>query len=344
MSVGKAVCRLLRQSQRQACPQALPTSHVSSVPTVGFRSLHTLRSAQVSTRCGQRHPCGAKRCLHVDCVTSVLGAEVKDVQVTDALKNEELVKAIRQALNDHSVLFFRNQDLSASAQEDFAALFGPLEAHPIVKALEGHPYTLQWTKEPGAATEFGETWHTDNSYNLQPTYLSVLYSKEVPPTGNDTLWASTTAAYEALSPGMKKMLDGLTAVHSASEAFSQGGGNREAKYAGDYDGIAYQKSEALVNEVEHPVVRTIPETGHKSLYVNSMFTLRFKDMTKEESRPLLEYLWAHIAKPEFQVRHRWTANCIAMWDNRVVQHLAVNDNFTHRRTMRRVCVTGERPV
>jgi taurine dioxygenase len=170
----------------------------------------------------------------------------------------------------------------------------------------------------------------------------VLYAHEVPSHGGDTMFASQYLAYETLSDGMKAMLDGMTAVHSARRPYGPDAGRRYGN--GGSSAMKYLLSEAALAEVEHPVVRTHVETGRKSLYVNRTFTVRFKDMTEEESAPLLDYLCDHAVRPEFTCRFRWRKNSIAFWDNRCVQHNAVNDYHGERRLMHRVTIEGERPV
>jgi len=205
--------------------------------------------------------------------------------------------------------------------------FGPVEGHAIVKGIPGFPEIVEIVREPYAATDFGETWHSDLSFEEHPISVSILRALQVPACGNDTLWSSMYAAYDGLSDGLKSMLSQLHAVHGAGRA------------------ARYTKSDRLENTVEHPVVRTHPVTGRKALYVNSMFTYRFAGWTDEESLPLLNMLYAHMARPEYTVRFRWRPGCVAIWDNRVVQHIALNDyNGPERRVMQRVTVAGERPV
>lgn len=277
-------------------------------------------------------------------ITGALGAELRGLDITKPLGATQL-QDLRSAIAEHSVVFLRDQaGLSVEQHLELAKLFGKPEPHPIVKGLASHPDILQWTKEAGKPTDFGESWHTDNSYQQQPTAESLLYSLEVPPYGNDTLWASTYAAWDGLSDGLKRMLESLNAVHSPAKAFSSDNSARADRFEGKEGERQYVKSEALTTEVIHPVCRIHPVTGKKILYVNSMFTLRFEGMTEEESTPLLQYLYHHIAKPEYQCRFRWTPDTLTIWDNRCTQHLAINDNFTHKRTMRRATIQGERPV
>jgi taurine dioxygenase len=181
------------------------------------------------------------------------------------------------------------------------------------------------------------------TYLDEPALGSILYALEVPAYGGDTMFANQYLAYEALSPGMQRMLDGLTAIHSAKHVYGVGSDNDYARLKG-LSAMKIVRGEAAHRETEHPVVRTHPETGRKCLYVNRNFTVRFKDMTVEESRPLLNFLFEHAVRPEFTCRFRWEAGSIAFWDNRCVQHYALNDYHGQRRVMHRVTVNGDRPV
>ena len=170
---------------------------------------------------------------------------------------------------------------------------------------------------------------------------SVVYAHIVPPQGGDTLFASQYIAYERLSGGMKKMLEKLNAVHSAKYAYTSK--TAEAKYAGK-TAITYKRSDSVYDEVVHPVIRTHPITGRKALYVNPMFTICFEDMSEDESKPLLSYLFEHATRPEFSARIPWDTRMVAMWDNRCVQHYAVDDYVDYERLLYRVTVNGEKPV
>ena len=196
-------------------------------------------------------------------------------------------------------------------------------------------------KPAGESASFGVGWHTDNSFFEEPSMGSIIYSHVVPPQGGDTLFASQYVAYERLSDGMKRMLGNLNAVHSAKYAYTSE--TAEEKYAGK-TAITYKRSDSVYDEVVHPVVRTHPVTGKKALYVNPMFTIRFEDMSEEESKPLLTYLFEHCTRPEFGCRIQWDTRMVAMWDNRCVQHYAVDDYVDYKRLLYRVTVNGEKPV
>jgi taurine dioxygenase len=197
---------------------------------------------------------------------------------------------------------------------------------------------MQIVKEPEDRINFGGGWHSDMSFLEEPALGSILYAREVPPYGGDTLWANQYLAYETLSDGMKEMLEGLKALHTAKGEYSERGASAQ-KRSSMQIATANDDTPAF----EHPVVRTHPETGRKALYVNPAFTEKFVGMTRRESRPLLNFLFEHCTQEPFTCRFRWTKNAIAFWDNRAAQHFALNDYHGHRRHMERVTVNGDRP-
>lgn len=278
--------------------------------------------------------------LEIRPLTGTIGCEVLDVDVTKATDAE--METIKQALWDYTVIFFRDQTLSPASQLEFSRKWGTPDRHPIVQGMEEFPEVMRVVREANAETTFGETWHSDNSYLPQPSMGSILYGIEIPEYGNDTLFANMYAAYDGLSDGMKEMLEGMKAVHGAGRAFSVSD-ERKDRYEGN-DAMKYEKSEALHREVEHPVIRTHPVTGKKAIYVNTMFTYRFVGMTDEESAPLLQYLFSLCDRPEIQCRFRWQPGSVAIWDNRCVQHIAINDYSATQRTMQRVTIEGETPM
>ena len=224
----------------------------------------------------------------------------------------------------------------------FARRFGGLDVHPIVKGTEDIPELVQVLKPAGESASFGVGWHSDNSFFDEPSLGSVLYGVTIPPYGGDTLYASMEKAYDALSAPMQEFLDGMLAVHSASHAYDPKT-TGEKKYNGEAP-ISYRYDEkAIYSEVQHPVVRTHPESGRKSLYVNQMFTQRIVGLEARESRALLAFLYEHCIRPEFTCRLRWQTNSVAMWDNRSVQHYAVDDYQPFERLMYRVTIRGDRP-
>ena len=207
--------------------------------------------------------------------------------------------------------------------------------------MNDNPQITKVFKPAGESASFGTGWHTDNSFFETPSMGSVLYGKTIPPFGGDTLFANQYLAYDALSKTMKEMLGGLKAIHSASDAYTVDG--TQSKYD-KKTAITYSWDDSIMDEVEHPVIRTHPETGRKALYVNDMFTLRIQGMSKAESRALLNYLFIHATRPEFCCRFRWSENAVAIWDNRCMQHYAVDDYQAYERLMYRVTIKGCLPV
>ena len=273
-------------------------------------------------------------------IAGALGAEVSGVDLSRDLP-EPTIGEIRAALLRHLVVFFHDQHLTPERHLALGRRFGALQVHDFVEAMAGYPEILEVRKEPEETRNFGGGWHTDVSYLERPSLGSLLYALEVPPYGGDTLFANQYLAYETLSPGMQRLLDGMTAIHSARRPYGVNAARRQ-----DYgpSSMRFNFTEQAHDEIEHPVVRTHGETGRRALYVNRTFTIRFKDMTEAESAPLLNYLCDHAVRPEFTCRFRWRANSLTFWDNRAVQHNAVNDYHGQRRLMHRVTIEGERPA
>lgn len=278
--------------------------------------------------------------VQVQPIAGACGAELAGVDLAQPLDGETFAD-VEQAFHNHQVIFFRDQDLTPDQHKDFGRRFGTLNIHPRYEPLEGHPEIFPIRKDPEDERIVGESWHHDLTHLPEPPMGSILYALEVPPVGGDTLFASQYAAYESLSDGMKETLDGLTAVHDnriqSPKVAAARNADRTSKLRADDD-------DAEEPECEHPVVITHPGTGRKALYVNRVRTHRFKGMTEEESRPLLEFLFDHSHKPEFTCRFRWEKGSIAFWDNRCLMHKALNDYPGHRRYMNRVTVNGTRPV
>ena len=191
-------------------------------------------------------------------------------------------------------------------------------------------------KEPEQKTNIGGGWHTDHSYDPEPAMGSILLARELPEEGGDTLFANMYRAFETLSPGLQRTLEGMNAVHGSAHIFGAKGVN-----AANPEGASRYGNQHLVgDDVVHPVVIRHPLSGRKSLYVNPAFTLRFEGWSAEDSRPLLEHLYRHAARPEFTCRFRWREGSIAFWDNRATWHYAANDYHGERRLMHRITVAG----
>ncbi len=279
--------------------------------------------------------------LHVEPLSGNLGAEIRGVDLSRHL-DDALFGAIHRAFLDHAVIVFRDQQLTHETQIEFARRFGSLDVHPIAIGMTEHPEIIRVWKPAGERASFGTSWHSDNTFFPEPSKATVLYGVTIPPYGGDTLWASMERAYDVLSPGMKKMLEGLVAVHSASRAYDPAV-TGEAKYRGEA-AINYHYSEVIGEEVDHPVVRTHPETGRKSIFVNAMFTQRIVGLSRGESDAILSFLYTHATQPEFTCRLRWQPGTLVMWDNRCTQHYALDDYEGFDRLLFRVTVCGDRPV
>lgn len=272
--------------------------------------------------------------IQVEPLSPAVGAEIRGVDLGSAISNSQLAE-IRRAFHDHGVIFFRDQALTPEQHIAFARRWGDININRFFKHVDGYPEIAEVRKEPDQKNNVGAEWHTDHSYDLAPAMGSMLLAREVPEVGGDTLFASMYRAYEALSDGMQRMLEGMRAVHSSRHVF---GADR---YAKDTDvGGRLGNPELATQDAVHPVIIRHPETGRKALYVNRTFTVRFDGWTEEESRPLLAFLYAHASQPEFTCRFRWRENSLAFWDNRAVWHLALNDYHGHRRLMHRITIEG----
>jgi len=273
--------------------------------------------------------------LQIRRIAGALGAEIGGVDLSTALP-QATVAEIRQAFLEHLVIFFRGQNLTPAQYLAFARTMGEPVEYPFVKGLPDYPEIIQVMKLEHERTNFGGIWHTDTAYLEIPPMGSMLLAREIPPAGGDTLFANQYLAYETLSPGMQRMLGGLVGVNSSAKADVTK--TREDRMK--TDAREDVRKEYLA---EHPVVRTHPETGRKSLYVNVAHTARFKDMTEEESAPLLSYLFQHQVRPEFTCRFQWEVGSLAFWDNRCALHNPVNDYHGYRRVMHRITLAGDRP-
>ncbi len=269
------------------------------------------------------------------------GAEVFGIDLVAASALE--MQAVWQAMACHSVLFFRHQKLTPTQQLEVTQRFGTILRVPYIQHLDDYPDIIAVRKEADERkiSTFGGTWHSDFSFLDEPPSFTLLYALELPALGGDTLWASQYAAYEALSPGLQKLLDPLRAIQSAWPHGTKGPGA----------GTAVSRSIGMVRgdpgadrEIAQPVVRVHPVTGRKALFVNPVYTQYFEGMTEAESRPLLQYLFQHAVQAEFTCRLRWVSGTLAVWDNRCLLHLAVNDYDGSRRLLHRTTVAGERPV
>ena len=275
--------------------------------------------------------------LSVKRVSGALGAIISGVDLREPL-SAALAADIRGALLEHQVIFFRDQPLSPQQYLAFARAMGEPVEYPFVKGIEDYPEIIEVKKLEHERTNFGGIWHTDTAYLECPPMGSMLLAREIPPYGGDTLFANQVMALDALSPTLRGVLEGLRGVNSSAKADVSR--TREDRIKGG-DGRDDARKEYVA---EHPVVRTHPETGRKSLYVNTAHTVRFAGMTEEESAPLLRYLHEVQIRPEFTCRFAWEPGSIAFWDNRCALHNPVNDYHGFRRLMLRITLAGDRPA
>jgi taurine dioxygenase len=272
--------------------------------------------------------------IEVAPVAGALGAEILGVDLSRPLDDASFAD-ILQAFHDHSVIFFRDQEITPEQHITFARRFGPINVNRFFTPVPGHPEIAEVRKEPDQKKNIGETWHTDHSYDEIPALGSMLVAREVPDHGGDTMFASMYAAYEALSEGMKRTLEPLRAIHSSRHIFGHAAGYHGTDLKG-----RLHNPDAATQDAVHPVVIRHPDTGRKALYVNSNFTTGIEGWTREESEALLGFLYRHGARPEFTCRFRWRNGSIALWDNRSTWHCAVNDYHGQRRLMHRITIEG----
>jgi len=267
-------------------------------------------------------------------VAGALGAEIHGLDLANELSTRDS-QQLRQLLNEHEVIFFRDQDITPARQKAIALSFGPLQTHPAYATIEGFPEITILESTPDKPTKI-EAWHTDMTFREHPPMGTVLKSVVVPPKGGDTLWSSMTAAYNGLSPQMQQFLQGLTAVHEFAHGFREslaepGGKERLAAAV------------AANPPVRHPVIRTHPETGKKVIFVNALFTTHIEGLKPAESDALLQFLFKHITTAEYTCRFQWRPHSIAIWDNRSTQHKPINDYFPAHRRLERITIDGDRP-
>jgi len=274
--------------------------------------------------------------MNIKLLSGALGAEILGIELKDS--SEKNFKIINDLLLEHKVIFFRNQNITTEEQISLAKCFGPLEKHIYVKGREKYPEIVRIIKGPNEKHQWGETWHTDVSYNVKPTKVIILRSIKVPPVGGDTMFSNMEIAWETLDEKIRKKIQDKKALHSSlgAAAFVE----------------KYEKMEGNGNVDEysniHPIVRTHPETRKKILYVNSMYTKKILNMDEKESSEVLKYIFEHQERLDFTCRFKWTENAVAIWDNRSVLHQGLTDFFPGRglgyeRIMDRIAIEGDRP-
>jgi taurine dioxygenase len=277
----------------------------------------------------------ARKSIELRPIAGSIGAEIFGVDLAGDVE-DAVVADIRRAWLAHCVVFFRDQPLAPARFLQFAKRFGEVVEYPFIKGIAGFPEVIPVVKLEHEKSNFGGIWHSDTSYLEEPPMGTMLIAREVPPRGGDTLFANAYLAYETLSAGMRRMLDGLVAINSSAKADVSR--TREDRVKD------MKRADAKAEYVgAHPVVRTHPETGRKALYVNAAHTVRFQDMSDAESAPILDFLLRHQTRPEFTCRFHWQVGSIAFWDNRCALHNPINDYHGYRRVMHRVTLAGERP-
>ncbi len=270
--------------------------------------------------------------IQVNPVTPSIGAEIHDIDLSQSLSGQT-VKELQDALTQHLVLFFRDQDLTFEQHKTFGAYFGELHIHPNNKGPEGHPEILRIHADEGTKRIAGDKWHSDVSCESEPPMGSILRLHTIPESGGDTLFASMYAAYDALSAPMQTYLGALTAIHDGEPNYA----DRNRLAGIDNTGRVFPRA-------EHPIIRTHPVSGQKAIFVNPAFTTGIKGLPEDEEKAILDFLFTHIAKPAFHCRFQWEPNSIAFWDNRCAHHHAMWDYYPQVRSGYRVTIKGDRPV
>ena len=276
------------------------------------------------------------RSLVVDPLSPALGAEIRGVDIACGIDDRQFAD-LRQAYIDHGVIFLRDQDITPEQHIAFARRWGEINVNRFFQAVATHPLIAEVRKEPGQTRNIGADWHTDHSYDQIPAMGSILYAREVPSVGGDTLFASQYAAYDTLSDGLKAILSTMHAEHSSRHVFGE-----NAFAAAEIEDLAGRlgNTAGATQDAVHPVVIRHPLSGRPALYVNGDFTVKFEGWTQAESQPLLDYLYAHACRNEFTCRFQWRRGSMAIWDNRATQHCALNDYPAERRLMHRITLEG----
>ncbi len=280
------------------------------------------------------------RHIEVNRIAGSLGAEIEGPDLSQPLPDAVLGE-IRQALLENQVIFFRGQKLTPATQLAFARRWGEIHLHPYMAGMDEFPEVLEIRKTPADKKNFGGSWHSDQAFTAKPAMGTMLFGVEIPSAGGDTLWTNLYLAYESLSPGMRRMLDGLQGVYRGDN-FSDHDGKTRKEFYKDKTSMKVVDPGQTQTVSVHPVVRTHPETGRKALFVGGHLHY-FEDMTQAESKPLLDFLMQHATRPEFTCRFRWQSGALAFWDNRCTMHFAINDYPAETRVMHRVTICGDAP-
>jgi alpha-ketoglutarate-dependent taurine dioxygenase len=276
-------------------------------------------------------------------LSSAMGAEIQGVHIP-TMSDQQLAQ-VKAALYRYKMVYFRDQDLTIEDQEKLTLRFGSFGTDAYTKGMPGHPNVQHLLKEATTVVDrvFGEGWHTDSPFLAQPPAVSMLFGKHIPPYGGDTWWCNTEVAYDFLSDGMKQLIKGMRVHMTAREAIRLT--VRKDAQGKDMVGDMQMSMEQhdMIKGSFHPLVRTHPETGKQSLYVDQIYAQGIEGLKDEEARPLLDYLGKHVAREEFSCRLRWSGGTFVMWDNRICVHKAFNDYDGLKREMFRTIVNGEVP-
>lgn len=286
--------------------------------------------------------------LEIRELSGSIGAEIRGVDLSVEL-DPDTIAAIRRVWLERRVVIFPGQFVTPAEHKRFAASFGELTpAHPVVPGIDGHPeiFEIDYSKSREVYAQYGDIstrragldWHTDVTFVERPPAAGILNALVIPRSGGDTLWSDQVAAFSALSESFRDYLRSLRAIHDGRRAFGEQLANRDG--GGEWDGEVYRS----LDPVRHPVVRTHPETGEEALFVNPGFTSHIEGLRADESEAVLSFLHAHSTRPEFVVRHHWSAGDIAFWDNRSTQHSVVGDYGEEHRVIQRVTIRGDRPA
>jgi taurine dioxygenase len=281
------------------------------------------------------------RHLDVQKISGALGADVRGVDLSQDV-SDEVLNEIRAALLDNLVIAIRDQDITPAQQLAFARRWGGIHLHPFMEGMEDYPEILAIIKRPTDKKNFGGTWHTDQMFSPSPAMGTMLYAKEVPSAGGDTIFTNQYLAYESLSDSMKALAGTLRTVCVGDNFKSAGGLSRKERYARQMTEMKVKDPGDVQTTSIHPLVRTHPETGRKGLYVGS-HVQHFEGFTAEESQPLLDFFMQQSQRPEFTCRVRWQTGTLTFWDNRCTQHFAVNDYPAETRIMHRITISGDQP-
>ena len=269
-----------------------------------------------------------------------VGAEIHGVDLSQPLSEQDLAK-VGAAFAEHGVIFFRDQTITERQHIDFARRWGPININRFFAAHPSYPEIALVVKEREQQHNIGGGWHTDHSYDFEPALGSILVARELPPQGGATAFASMYAAHDALPEKLKRQIEGRTAVHSARHIFGSKAVSYEAAQDTRQDGrIGNSAAADVLDDPVHPVIITHPLSGKRAIYVNPSFTLHIQGLSEENSRDLLQEIYAHCSSPDFQEDFHWREGSIAFWDNRATWHYAYNDYHGHRREMHRITIEG----